>query len=53
MPTIESKFPSYMGYKINGKTWYALRWDRTVQNVEQIDPALAGESVLVSQTLPV
>lgn len=53
MPTIESKFPSYIDYRINGKTWYALRGDRTVQNVEQIGPALAGESILITQTLPV
>lgn len=52
MPTIESKFPSYIAYRINGKTWYALRGDRTVQNVE-IGPALAGESILITQTLPV
>lgn len=30
MPTIKSTFPSYVVYRIHGKTWYAPRWDRAL-----------------------
>lgn len=49
MPTIKSKSPGYVAYKINEKTWYAPRGDRAV---EWIDPTLAGELNMRTQTLP-
>lgn len=49
IPTIKSKFPGYVAYRINGKTWYACRRHRTV---ERIDSALADELIMRTQTLP-
>lgn len=34
------KFPSYVAYRINEKTWYVSRGDREVQIVECIDTKL-------------
>lgn len=45
LPTIKLKFPGYIAYRINGKTWYAPRGDRAVQNAEWIDSALSGKLI--------
>ena len=52
MPTIKSKFPYDFADRINGKTGYTHRGNRTVQNVEWIDPTLFGEVIMRTYTLP-
>lgn len=51
VPTIKSRSPSNVAYRINGKkNWYSLRGDRIVQNIEWIDLALTGD--LIMRTKP-
>lgn len=52
MLAIKSKFPGDIASKINGKAWYAPRGDRVVQNIKWTDPALGGELIVRTQTLP-
>lgn len=52
MPTIRIKFSSYVVYRIDGKINYITRGVRVAQNVEWIDPTLAGELIMRTQTLP-
>lgn len=44
MPTVKSKSPNDVAYRIKGKTWCISRGDRVIENVEWIDPSVAGES---------
>lgn len=51
MLTIKSRFPSYVVYRIHGKTWYAPRWDRELQNTEWIGTTVTGYLIMRTQTL--
>lgn len=47
VPTIKSRSPSTVAYRINGKkNWYSLRGDRVVQNIEWIDLALTDDLIM-------
>lgn len=50
--SIKCKFSSFGAYRINGKTQYAPRGHRIVQNVDWISSALAGELTVRFKTLP-
>lgn len=50
MSTLKRKFPCDFADRINGKTGYTHRGNRSVQNVEWINPTLFGEVIMRTHT---